>query len=89
LHVCEEQFEAIAQTAHVRVRIPLQLVPLRDDLDRPALQRRRLTGFEAQVEISRVFGVDAESVGRARGISHDVSRQPFFYSKITKVSKGR
>lgn len=37
LHVCEKQFETIAQSAHVRIRIALQLKTLGNDLDVPAL----------------------------------------------------
>lgn len=76
--VCEQKLESVAQSHHVRVLILLQFVALRDDLDRPAIQRRLQSGLEAEVEVTGVLRVDAESVHGPRGIGHGVCRQPFF-----------
>lgn len=43
-----------------------------DDLDGPILQLRVLPGFEAEVEVARVFGVDAEGVDATFGVGFRV-----------------
>jgi hypothetical protein len=62
LHILKEEFKPVAQIPHTRIWVPLQLEALRNDLDRPVHQLRVLARFEAQVEVSSVFGVDAELV---------------------------
>lgn len=79
LHVGKQQFEPIAQRAHVWVRVPLELVALRDDFDGPGVQRSILAGFEAQVEVAGMFGVDAEGVGGSSRVSFCVGFQPCIY----------
>ena len=68
LHIGEEQLETIAQRPHVWVLVFLQLKRLRDDLDRPTLQLGIQAGFEAEVKVSRMLGIDAEGVVAAFGI---------------------
>lgn len=61
-HVLEEEFEAVAQGAHVRVHCFLELKGVGDDFDGPVLQLGVLPRLEAQVEVARVLWVDAEGV---------------------------
>ena len=49
---------------------------MRDDLDGPILQLRVLAGFEAEEEVARVLGIDAEGVDGAFGVRFRVGGQP-------------
>jgi hypothetical protein len=62
LHVRKKKFETIAQIPHTWVRVPLQLKPLRNHLDRPVHQLGMLPCLEAQKEISCMFRIDAKLV---------------------------
>ena len=78
LHIGEKQLESIAQRPHIRVHIPLELKSLRNHFYRPALQLSMLPRLEAEEKISRVFGVDAESVHGTFRIRLRVSGKPAF-----------
>lgn len=68
LHVREQELEAVAQRPHIGIHVPLELERLGHDFHGPALQLRVLPGFEAEEEIARVFGVDAEGVDGSFGV---------------------
>lgn len=76
LQIRKEQFKSITQRHHIRIRVALQLIPLRDDLDSPAIQLRILARLEAEVEIARVLAVDAEGVSGAAWIGYCIGCQP-------------
>jgi hypothetical protein len=76
LHVGEQQLESIAQCPHVWIRIALQLVPLGNHLDRPAMHLRVLSGLEAKEEVSGMLGVYAEGVRRPSRVSLSIGLQP-------------
>ena len=78
LHIREKQLKSIAQRTHVRVRIALQLKPLGNDFDIPALQLGVLPGLEAEEKVAWVFRVDAKGVDGAFGVGHGVGCEPFF-----------
>lgn len=86
LHIRKQQLEPIAQRAHVRVRVALQLEALWYDLDVPVLQRGILPCFEAEVKVAGVFGVDAEGVHGAFGVGHGVGFQPFVYKSLASLA---
>ncbi len=71
------QLEAIAQSLHVGVRILHQLESIGNDPDGPGVDRGLGAGFEAEVEVAGVAGVDAEGVDRSLGIGFRVGGQPF------------
>lgn len=75
----KQEFEAVAQGAHVRVHGLLQLEGVGDDLDGPVLELGVLAGLEAEVEVARVFGVDAEGVHAPLRVGFRVGRQPAFW----------
>lgn len=72
LHVREQQLEAITQRAHIGVHVLLQLKGIGHDFDGPVLHLRVLARFEAEVEVARVFRVDAEVVDGAFGVGFRV-----------------
>ena len=76
LHVREQKLEAIAQRSHVRVHVLLELERLRNNFDSPVLNLGVLTSFEAQEEIARVLGIDAEIVNGSLGVGFCVGGQP-------------
>ena len=78
LHVREDQLEAIAQRPHVWIHVFLQLECIRNDFDEPMLYLCVLAGFEAEIEVPCVFGVDAEVVDAPFWVGLGVSRQPAF-----------
>lgn len=79
LHVAEHQLEPIAQGLHVRVRVLLQLVALRNHLDGPVLETRLLTRLETKEEVAGVFGIDAESIRRATRVGLGISLEPLVW----------
>lgn len=72
LHIRKQQLESIAQCPHVWIRIALQLVTLWDHLHRPAMHLRMTSGLEAEEEVARVLGVDAEGIRRAARVGRGV-----------------
>lgn len=79
--VLEQKFEAVAQGAHVRVHGALQLKGLGYDFDGPALELGVLAGLEAEVEVARTLGVDAESVHASFRVGFRVGRQPALWRR--------
>lgn len=77
--VLEQELEAVAQGAHVRVHGVLQLKGVGDDFDGPVLELGVLPGLEAEVEVARVLGADAEGVHAPFRVSFRVGRQPAFW----------
>lgn len=57
--------------------MPLQLKSVRDDLDGPRCNLCFPSGFEAEFEVSGVFGVDAEGVHGAFRVGFCVGFEPF------------
>lgn len=78
-HVLKEELEAVAQGAHVRVHGLLQLKGMGNDLDGPVLELGMLAGLEAEMEVARVLGVDAEGVHAPFRVGFRVGRQPSFW----------
>ena len=76
LHICKDQLEPITQRPHVRVHILLQFESLRHHLHAPVLHPGMLSGFEAEVEVPGVLGIDAEIVDGALRIGFGVGSQP-------------
>jgi len=72
------KLEPVAQCAHVRVRIFQQFVRMWDDTHSPGIDVCILASLEAQVEVTRVLGIDTEGVDRTFGIGFRVSCQPAF-----------
>ncbi|KFZ16371.1 hypothetical protein V502_05134 [Pseudogymnoascus sp. VKM F-4520 (FW-2644)] len=68
------KLKPIAQRAHIRVRVLEQLKGVGDDLDGPGVELGVLPALEAQVEVARVLGVDAEGVDGALGVGLGVGR---------------
>lgn len=75
-HVGKHQLEAIAQGLHIWIWVLLQLKALGDHLHRPVLQSRVLAGLETKVEVTGVFGVDAEGIGRATRVGLSIGLKP-------------
>ncbi len=63
--------------------VSLELEGVRDDLDRPVAELGTLTGFEAEEKVSRVLGIDAESIHAPFGICFGVCGQPLLYSQVS------
>ena len=78
LHIGKKQFEPITQIHHAGVRGTMQLEAVGNHLHRPAHEFGILAGFEAQVKVTGVFGVDAEHVDGTFGVGFGVGRQPAF-----------
>lgn len=79
LHVREDQLETIAQRPHVWIHVFLQLECVRYDFDEPMLYLCVLAGFEAEIEVACVFGIDTEVVDASFGVGLGVGGQPAFY----------
>ena len=78
----ESQLKAIAQRAHIRVRILHQLKRIRDDLDRPRIKTCVLPSLEAEREVAGMLLVEAEGVDGALGVGFGVGCQPAFYELL-------
>ena len=76
LHVAEQDLEAVAQGLHVHVGHLLQLEGARHDLDGPALQPGVPARLEAQAEVARVLGVEAEGVDGPPRVGLGVRGEP-------------
>ena len=79
LHVREDQLETIAQRAHVWIHVFLQLKRIRNDFDEPMLYLCVLAGFEAEIEVPGVLGINTEVVNASFWVGLRVSGQPTFY----------
>ena len=77
--ISKEQLEPILQRPHIRILVTLQLKGIGNDFDGPVGLRSVLSGFEAQVEVARVFGVETEGVHAALGVGFGVGCEPLFY----------
>lgn len=64
---------------HVRVGVLLQFIALWNHLDWPVLKLRMFACLEAKVEVTGVFGVDAECIRRAARIGLGISFKPLIY----------
>ena len=76
LHVGEHQLEAIAQGLYVGVWVLLKLKALRNHFHGPVLETRVFTSLEAKEEVTRVFGIDAEGIGRTTRVGLGVCLKP-------------
>lgn len=81
VHILKQELEAVAQGAHVRVHGLLQLKGVGDDLDGPALELGVLPSLEAEVEVSRIFGADAEGVHASFRVGFRIGCQPAIWKK--------
>ena len=79
LHVREDQLETIAQRPHVWIHVFLQLECIRNDFDEPMLYLCVLAGFEAEIEVPSVLGINTEVVDASFWVGLSVSGQPAFY----------
>ena len=79
MHVGKHQLEAVAQSLHIRIRVLLQLIALRNDLDRPVLQARVLACLETQVKVAGVFAIDAERICRAARVGFGIRLEPLIW----------
>ena len=86
LQVGKQQLKAITKRFHIRILVLLQLKRLRNNFDGPALQFRVQTGFEAEMEVAGVFGVDAEGVVAAFGVRFRVGCEPALWLGFVSFS---
>jgi hypothetical protein len=70
------QFEPVTKSFHIRVRTLHQLKSIGDDPDWPSIGLSMLPSFEAEVEVSGVFSIDAESVDRSLWVGLGIGTQP-------------
>lgn len=59
---CESQFKAVAECSHIWIRVLHQFECIRNDFHRPGVEFGVLAGFEAEIEVSWVLGIDAERI---------------------------
>lgn len=74
----EPQLEPVAERPHVGVLVLHHLEGVGHHLDVPYADRRAAAGLEAQVEVARVLGVDAEHVDGPVRVGVRIRRQPAF-----------
>lgn len=74
------QLEPVAQRPRVRVLALQQLKRVRDDAHHPRVDLGVARRLEAEVEIPRVLGVQAEGVRRPVRVGVNVRGQPFLCS---------
>lgn len=75
--------EAVAQRLHVGVRLLEQLKSSRHDFNVPRRYLGLLPGLEAEVEVSGILRVEAESVHGSFGIGVRVGCQPSLCTAIS------
>jgi len=85
LQIRKEQFEPIAKIQHARVRRAMQFESIRNHLDRPIHEFGMLARLETQIEVTRIFGIDAKDVDAAFGIGFRVRGQPSVCHEIMLV----
>lgn len=68
--------ETVPESLHVRVLVALQLEAGGNDLCGPSDARGFGVGFEHEVEVAGVGGVDGEVVGAVSGVGLSVGGEP-------------
>ena len=73
------ELESVAESSHIRILALHQLVRVRDHANQPSIHSGVSVCFEAQIEVTWVLRIDAESVCRSGRVGIDVGRQPLLY----------
>jgi hypothetical protein len=71
-----QRLETVPQSLHVGVFVALKLETRGDDLRGPGDARSLVVGFEHQVEVAGVGGVDGKVVGAVPGVGFGVGGEP-------------
>jgi len=73
------QLEPVAERPHVRVLALHHLEGVWYNTHHPGVDARCTRCLEAEIEVARVLGIDAERVRRPVGIGVDVRSEPFLW----------
>ena len=71
-----QRLEAVPQGLHVGVFVALELEAGRNNFGGPGDARGVVVGFEHEVEVAGVGGVDGEVVGSVPGVGFGVGGEP-------------
>lgn len=71
------ELETVTQRLHIRIGALHQLEGVGHNSNGPRVDARSRSSLEAEIEVPRVLGVEAESVHRSLGVGFDIRRQPF------------
>jgi len=80
------QLEPVAKSFHVRIRALHQLKGIGDDPYGPSIRLSMLPSFKAEVEISGVFSIYAESVDRPLRVGLCVGTQPIVCVSVSTMA---
>ena len=72
------ELEAVAEGSDIGVLALHELEGMGDNTNRPGINSRVSASLEAEEEVTRVLGVDAEGICRPVGVGVHVGGEPFF-----------
>lgn len=77
------QLKPVAQSFHVRIRALHKFESIRNNPDWPSIGLGVFPGFEAKIEVTRVFRIYAESIDGSLWVRLRVGTQPGVWNSVS------